>query len=300
MSTDSTCAVRYRTVGSEPPAERVRACRATLAGPGHNEPEPYEGYGGFVGWCGITLLRSGRWLCTFTSGLWHATFPWTPEIARDPECRRQFEEWAALGLPDRPAPRGGRAHVMHSDDEGATWSRPRTLVDTDRDDRHPTILEMADGSLLCTWFASRYPRDTQALHMRSTDGGATWTAPQHPAGDPQDGGFGNGSAIPLADGTVLWAIGGGFGDASRPGRVRLFRSRDQGATFELLSTLTADHDLDEPTLAELPGGRLALAARREGDMSWSDDGGKTWMPSATTGWGLYDPHLLALPSGVLA
>ena len=289
--------VAFREVGTEPSSEHRRACRATLVGPGHNEPEPYEGYNGFVGWSGVTRLRSGRWLVTFTSGLWHASFPWTREIAADPANRAQFDEWAAIGLPDLPCPSGGRAHVMHSDDEGRTWSTPTTLVNTDRDDRHPTILELPDGTLLCTWFASRYPRVTSAWYMLSRDGGATWSEPLDPAGENQEGGFGNGSAVLLGDGSVLWAISGSFGHSDGLTRVRLFRSTDNGAAFDVLSTVEADHDLHEPTIASLPDGRLVLVARREGDMAWSDDGGATWAQSGSTGWGLYDPHLVALNSG---
>ena len=297
---DSNASVRFQALGGEPPADRPGVCRAVLVGPGHNQPESYEGYGGFVGWSGVTRLRSGRWLVTFTSGLWHGTLPWTEEIARDPACRKQFEEWAAIGLPDMPAPRGGRAHVMHSDDAGHTWSKPRTLVDTERDDRHPTIVELGDSTLFCSWFGSRYPRVTHAYYMLSRDGGETWTRPLHPGGEPQEGSFGNGSAIRLADGSVVWAISGGFGAAGVPARVRIFRSRDHAATFEHISTVESDHDLHEPTIAELPGGRLVMVARREGDMGWSDDGGETWTLSGSTGWGLYDPHLLAIPNGVLA
>jgi photosystem II stability/assembly factor-like uncharacterized protein len=236
---------------------------------------------------------------TFTSGLWHATFPWTEEIAQDHGCRKQFEEWGALGLPDRAAPRGGRAHIMHSDDAGVSWSTPRTLVDTERDDRHPTVLELADGTLFCSWFASRYPRVTNAYYMLSHDGGETWSRPLHPGGEPQEGSFGNGSAICLADGSVLWAISGHFGEAG-PARVRLFRSSDNGRHFEQIGTVAADHDLHEPTVAQLPHGRLVLMARREGDMCWSEDRGESWTSPGATGWGLFDPHLLQLPSGVLA
>jgi len=136
--------------------------------------------------------------------------------------------------------------------------------------------------------------------MLSSDGGATWTSPLDPAGEPQEGGFGNGSAILLEDGTVLWAISGAFGDASGLARVRIFRSRDHAASFEVIAEVAADHDLHEPTLAALPDGRLVLASRREGDMTWSSDGGHTWSMSESIGWGLYDPHLLSLSNGVLA
>ena len=68
----------------------------------------------------------------------------------------------------------------------------------------------------------------------------------------------------------------------------------------LASDLKADHPMYEPTVAELPGGRLIMVARREGDMSFSNDGGRTWRQSNSTGWNIYDPHLLQMPNGVLA
>ena len=37
---------------------------------------------------------------------------------------------------------------MHSDDEGQTWSKPQTLIDTEMDDRHSTILELDDGTII--------------------------------------------------------------------------------------------------------------------------------------------------------
>ena len=52
--------VPFKVVGSEPPADRYRSCRQMLVGPWHNQPEEYQGYNGFVGWTGVTRLRSGR------------------------------------------------------------------------------------------------------------------------------------------------------------------------------------------------------------------------------------------------
>ena len=79
--------VAFEVVGQEPPAHRYQACRTTLVGPNLNQPEKYDGYNGFVGWAGVTRLRQGRWIVTFTSGLWHATLPWTEEVRRDPASR---------------------------------------------------------------------------------------------------------------------------------------------------------------------------------------------------------------------
>src|SRR3990172_5915900 len=118
---------RFEVVGQEAPPHRSFVCRRMLVGPWCNQPEEYEGYNGFVGWPAVTRLRSGRWFVTFTSGYWHASPPWTEEVRKDEASRKIFEEWRKIGCPDIRAPRGGRGHVMRSDDHGLTWSKPETL-----------------------------------------------------------------------------------------------------------------------------------------------------------------------------
>ena len=296
MSADVT----FEVVGQEPAGERWKTCRRMIVGPGVNEPEAYEGYGGFVGWAGVTRLRSGRWLLAFTSGYWHVTVPWTAEIRKDDACRKQFEAWQKIGLPDLPAPRGGRTHLVCSDDEGLTWSKPGTLVDTDADDRAPTILELDDGTLLCTFFTYRLPRVVYAKYMLSHDGGETWTEPLDVPGKPEHTAFSNEPAIQLADGTVVWVVEGRFDASTGRNCIGVLRSTDRGASFELAATVKTDHDMNEPTVVETSPGKLTMVIRREGDMCFSEDGGETWSYSGSTGWNLYDPHLLRLPNGVLA
>ena len=296
MSADVT----FRAVGGEPEGDRWKSCRRMIVGPGVNEPETYEGYGGFVGWAGVTRLRSGRWLLAFTSGIWHVTVPWTDDIRKDDACRKQFEAWQKIGLPDLPAPRGGRTHLMHSDDGGLTWSRPRTLVDTEADDRAPSILELDDGTLLCTFFTYRLPRIVYAKYVLSHDGGETWTEPLDLPGKPEQTAFSNEPAIQLADGTVVWVVEGRFDSSLAHNCIGVLRSTDRARSFELAATVRTDHDLNEPTVAETSSGKLTMVIRREGDMCFSENGGKTWAYSGSTGWNLYDPHLLKLPSGVLA
>ena len=292
--------VSFKVVGKEPQANRYQSCRRMIVGPRVNQPEEYEGYNGFVGWAGVTRLRAGRWLLGFTSGAWHVTVPWTEEIRKDPASRKQFEAWQKIGLPDIRAPRGGRCHVMHSDDEGKTWSKPKTLIDTEADDRCPTILELDDGTLMCSFFTYALPRIVYAKYMLSRDGGKTWTPPMDVPGKPEQTAFSNGPASQLADGTVIWTLEGRFDPSVSSNSIGVFRSSDKAATFQLASVVKADHALNEPTVAELPGGKLVMVIRREGDMCWSDDGGRTWTLSNSTGWGIYDPHLLQMPNGVLA
>ena len=292
--------VTFKAVGSEPEADRFRACRSLIVGPWKNQPEEYEGYNGFVGWPGVTQLRSGRWVVTFTSGSWHATPPWTEELRKDPAILKRFEEWHKIGLPDIRAPRGGRGHIMHSDDNGFTWSTPTTLIDTPDDDRHPSILELDDGTQICSFFTYRFPKEAYAKYTLSHDGGNSWTEPMDPLGKPIVSAFGNGPMIQLKDGSVVWVAEGRFDEDHAHSTIGIMRSEDHGKTFQLASVVKRDHELNEPTVVELPSGRLVMVIRREGDIAWSDDGGRTWEISDSTEWGVYDPHLISLPNGVLA
>ncbi len=294
----------FEVVGKEPDPVRHKSCRRMLVGPWRNQPEEYEGYNGFVGWAGVNRLRSGRWFVVFNSGYWHSSPPWTPEIkaslVKDPAFQAAHKHRIELGRPDVYAPRGGRIHIMHSDDEGQTWSEPLTLADTELSDLHPTLIEQSDGTLLCTFTSVGLPDVHTARHILSSDGGKTWTAPIDSA-PGNTGSFSNGSTILLANGTIAWAIEARSGTKEHPeSSIGIYLSSDRGRAFERVSLVTTDHPMYEPTLAELPDERLMLMCRREGDIFWSQDGGKSWTDPAGTGVEMFDPHLLVMPSGLLA
>ena len=69
-----------------------RVCRRMLVGPGINQPDPFPGYTGFVGWESVIRLRNGTWLLGFSAGYWHASPP-TP-LTLDPDMIR---EWKKIG-----------------------------------------------------------------------------------------------------------------------------------------------------------------------------------------------------------
>ncbi len=286
--------VSFKALGSEPPAALYKTCRRMLVGPWVNQPEEYQGYNGFVGWPGVNRLKSGRWFVTFSSGYWHASPPLTDDVKKDPKCLAQIDAWQKIGMPDIFAPRGGRANLMHSDDQGRTWSKPQTLIDTELDDRHATILELNNGSLLCSFFDYSLPGVAQVKYLLSLDGGNSWSKPSTLPGDATS--FGNGSVIKLSDGNIILAAENKLGAQG----IAVYRSNDQAASFERTAIVRAQHDLFEPTVAELPDGRLILMARPEGDISFSNDRGQTWTKSVSTGIKLFDPHLLMMPNGVLA
>ena len=192
----------------------------TVLGPGVNQPDPYPGYGGFVGWVSPIRLRNGDWVLGFSAGYWHASAP-TP-LRFSPGTIAEYQK---MGLPkDIVAPTGGVAMIMRSTDEGKTWDKEVIRLPSPflSDETNGPLVLLKDGSILLTV-----------------------------SGTPKEGG---------------------------PAQAAFFTSQDRGATWKLLSTIKADHNLDEANATQLPDGRLVMMARPEGDIS--TDGGQTWIAPA--------------------
>jgi hypothetical protein len=151
-------------------------CRRMLVGPDVNQPDPYPGYGGFVGWESPLRLRDGTLLVAFSAGYWHASPPTPLQMPTDKLAR-----WKEIGMPtDIDAPTRGRAMIIRSEDDGGSWSKPETMIDTPWDDRHPNFVELPDGTILCSFFTSPGqgdvfggpPRRHDPLYGRRPDLGA--------------------------------------------------------------------------------------------------------------------------------
>jgi hypothetical protein len=280
-------------------------CRATLVGPSVNPPDPFPGWGGFVGWESPIRLKNGDWLVGFNAGYWHASAP-TP--LRYPP--KTLEEYHKLGLPtDIIAPTGGRALLIRSSDEGETWSKPTLLIDTPADDRHPAFVELRDGTILCSFFTyvgepeggdlRKAPELAARVHIiRSFNGGRTWEQKPRTLRTPFLYDETDGPFVRLKDGSVLVAIDG-RPQSGPPDQAAVLRSTNRGKSWKLLSIIRAGHDLQEITVAELPDRRLVLMARAEGDICWSEDHGHTWTPPVTFGMRMYAPSLYVLRDGTL-
>lgn len=235
----------------------------------------------------------------------------------------------------------GRVEMIMSSDEGKSWSWPQVLLDSPTDDRDAGVLETAKGTLLVTTFTSlayepgflkaraggagkpsgwtaerlaaweavhRRLNDSQRKAelgqwvLRSTDGGLNWspripTLVNSPHGPTQ-----------LADGKLLYA---GVELWSRPRRVGVAESRDDGLTWHWLAEIPArpgdsPESYHELHAVEAGDGRIVAQIRNHNQANSNEtlqtesvDGGRTWsVPRAIGVWGL-PSHLLMLKNGKL-
>jgi len=134
--------------------------------------------------------------------------------------------------------------------------------------------------------------------IKSFDGGKTWEKKARMLETPFLYDETDGPLVRLKDNSVLVAING-RPQSGPPDIAGIFRSTDNGKNWKLLSTLNANHDLHEVTVAELPDKRWVFMARPEGDIAWSHDRGKTWTPPVTFGMRIFAPSLYVLRDGTL-
>jgi hypothetical protein len=221
----------------------------------------------------------------------------------------------------------GAVQSMTSDDDGASWTWPRTLLDSAIDDRDSGVLETARGSLLVTTFTSlayeaalpkvkperkaawlaahnRLPAEQRQAELgqwlvRSTDGGLTWSTRLPTIVNSPHG------PIQLLDGRLLYA---GKELWTGEKRVGVAVSEDDGQTWKWLAAIPARtgdavKDYHELHAVEADDGKLIVHIRNHNQanagetlQSESTDRGKTWSEPRSIGvWGL-PSHLLRLRS----
>ncbi|MEA1951544.1 MAG: sialidase family protein [Planctomycetota bacterium] len=284
-----------------------RTCRKTITGPGVNEHPPYVGCTGFVGWESVMRRSNGQMLCSFNAGYWHGSHPTPVDIKPD-----LLKSYQRAGFPtDVNAPTGGRSLICRSEDDGKTWSRPTTLVDTPGDDRHPVIVELPDGALLCVFFVSTnwYGYDappkgclknTRVASIRSTDGGATWSEPVYMPSPFKYYDRMCGKPVVLPNGSVLLSTYGKE-QWTTPEQLGVYRSDDSGKSWRFVSRLESSvHALDEPAICRAADGTIVMIARPDGEVAFSRDEGRTWTKPQAFGVKMVAPCLLTLRDGTIA
>src|SRR5438128_5775330 len=104
---------------------------ASIASAQHQIVCSGEAAGGYAAFPDVCRLRNGDLFCVFYCGYGHVSKP--------------SAGW----------PKGGRIMAVRSSDNGQNWSKPVVVVDTDQDDRDPSVACLKDGTLLLNWFTPR-------------------------------------------------------------------------------------------------------------------------------------------------
>ncbi|RXK53632.1 sialidase [Oleiharenicola lentus] len=127
------------------------------------------------------------------------------------------------------------------------------------------------------------PREWWGEVITSTDGGKTWSKPRR----LPDGFLG-----PIKNKPVVLADGSWLSPSSTEGNkdgwlVHFERSRDQGATWEMIGPVKKGPSLDniQPSILFHQDGKLQVLTRTKQGVvgqTWSEDGGQTWSPFTAT------------------
>ncbi|MFH0964402.1 MAG: sialidase family protein [Planctomycetota bacterium] len=291
-----------------PSQEKTRGFRRKIIGWDVNAPE-FEGFGGKVGLAqDCALTREGEIFLVTSAGYWHVSMA-TPYVVPEEVLAR----WEKSGFPrGHVAPRGGRIVSIRSRDAGRSWTAPVTAVDTALSDEPPGIAVLRDGTVVlvvseqASWYGLLdapvgHPRwNTRVGVTRSTDSGRTWSEITWLAIPSRFYQRCFSKPVELADGTLLLPT---YCQDEWEGKLfgAVHRSDDGGKSWRLLSKVQrADGgEIDEPSIAELPDGRLIMITRLDGGILYSDDKGRNWSLSHKVFGNVKAPRFALLSDGTL-
>ncbi|HJN09053.1 MAG TPA: sialidase family protein [Pirellulaceae bacterium] len=243
--------------------------------------EKDAGAGGYEAFPDVCRLDDGRLMCVYYAG------------------------YAHVSLPNEKHPRGGQVSCSFSGNEGRTWSESRVVYDGPHDDRDPSVVQLADGTILSNFFSlsrSKQPGKSREFDgsflVASKDRGRTWSAPrminrEHACSSP---------IRLLKNGELILGM---YGERDGVAYGGVVRSSDQGKTWSAMNRmdnngayLDAETDIiqlkDEGLYAALRGGKGA-------QMHWSrsSDNGRTWTVCEPIGFSGHCPYFHRTTGGTI-
>ncbi|MDQ1257014.1 MAG: hypothetical protein QG656_1615 [Candidatus Hydrogenedentes bacterium] len=265
----------------------VLACGWTAADEAAVEPLPMfvhvcmdAGAGAYEAFPDVCRLKDGRLMCVFYAGYGH------------------------VAMPNEQLPKGGRVSYCLSSDEGRTWTPAQTVYDGPDDDRDPSITQLANGRLICSFFTLRKADGASppwtglgSWMVYSDDAGQTWSEPRRIA----ETYYCSSPVRELSDGTLILGL---YAEENGKGWGAVTLSTDHGDTWS--PVIDIDNNglpLDAETdIVELKDGSLYAAQRGRGEtMAWSisKDRGKTWSVSEPYGFPGHCPYLHRAPGDII-
>lgn len=252
----------------------------------------------------VTALKAGRdyvYVCREAGAGGYEAFP---DVCRLKDGRLMvvfYAGYAHVSLPDEGHPRGGRICYTISEDEGRSWSPARVLYDGPDDDRDPSLAQLSDGRLLCTFFSLR--RKEQGWEglgsrvMSSEDGGITWSGPELIAADY----YCSSPVRELPDGRLILGL---YRQAETGSHGAVTISRDGGQSWSRpIDIDNGGYPLEAETdVIPLKDGSLYAIQRSRGESmcySISRDGGLSWSVSRPVGFAGHCPYLLRISGDII-
>jgi sialidase-1 len=258
-------------------AELVRSIRSQL----QSRLEPVvvcrdAGAGGYEAFPDVCRLRDGRLLCVFYAGYGH------------------------VALPNSSLPQGGRIACCYSSDEGHTWSPAETVYDGPDDDRDPSVVQLADGRLLLSFFSLRKSEASPGYSglgswlIESADGGKTWSEPRQLSASH----YCSAPIRQLSNGRLIVGL---YIQTEGVSQGSISFSDDGGKSWQPEVLIdNGGMKLDAETdLIELRDGSLFAAQRPVLASSRSTDGGVSWTVSERMGFEGHCPYFLRTAGDVI-
>jgi predicted neuraminidase len=191
---------------------------------------------------------------------------------------------------------------IHSDDQGATWSAPKTIVENEGryNVMSVSLLRAASGKLHLTYLVKNDWLDCRPYLRTSEDDGATWSQPRLILQAPGYFVVNNDRLIQTAKGRLILPVAFHRSRGQEPASSRSFDARaialwiysdDDGKTWQESANwwampIRSGSGLQEPGVVERADGSLFSWARTDAGFQYgfeSKDGGKVWgAPTPTT------------------
>ncbi len=154
----------------------------------------------------------------------------------------------------------GDLYVTFSDDGGQSWSMPALVLDSPLNERHPSLLQLADDSFVLFYLVDETGGGSYRIHRATSSDGLAWTSQGALDLGWETPGEINPNVIREADGTLTMA----YHRLLYPGYSHIAQSYDNGASWDTLKTQVSDGDANLPRLAKRESDGLYMVTYQVG------------------------------------